>query len=200
MIETDLEKFEDFIEVYDNIVSPEFCDQAIAHYTALEQTRRAYSRQEAENASPQDKSGGVSFLTDNPNLQKFDVTGEILHQFHNASAECYHHYAEKFGILSTFNLTMNHNVQLQKTPRSGGYHVWHCEHGGPAVSNRALFVQLYLNTIDDGGETEFLYQSKRINAVQGRLLICPAGFTHTHRGNPPLKGNKFTINSWIEFV
>ena len=37
MIETDLEKFEDFIEVYDNVVSPEFCEHAIAHYNALDE-------------------------------------------------------------------------------------------------------------------------------------------------------------------
>jgi len=200
MIETDGEKFENFIEIYDNVVSPEFCENAIAHYNALEQTRKVYTRQESENAQPTDKSGSVAFLTDDPNLQRFDVTGEILHQFHNASAICFQQYAEKFGILKNLKLTMNHNVQLQKTPRSGGYHVWHCEHGSTNISNRAIFVQLYLNTIDEGGETEFLYQSKRVNAVQGRLLMCPAGYTHTHRGNPPLTGNKFTVNSWIEYI
>jgi len=200
MIETDVEKFEDFIEVYHNVVSPEFCNNTIAHYNALEQTRRAYSRQESEGAAYTDKTGGIAFLTDDPNLQNFDVTGEILHQFHNASAECFRHYAEKFGILTQHQLTMNHNVQLQKTPRTGGYHIWHFENSGGGSHKRALFVQLYLNTIDEGGETEFLYQSKRIPAVQGSMLICPAGFTHTHRGNPPLKGNKFTINSWVEFT
>ena len=45
--------------------------------------------------------------------------------------------------------------------------------------------------------TEFLYQSKRVQAVQGRMLMCPAGYPHTHRGNPPMKGEKFTINSWM---
>ena len=199
MIETDVEKFENFIEVYDNVVSPEFCEQAIAHYTALEHTRRVYSRQESEDASPLKKSGGISFLTDNPNIQRFDATGEILHEFHNASAECYRHYVSKFGILDSMQLSMNHNVQLQKTPRTGGYHVWHCEHAFP-VASRAIFVQLYLNTVEEGGETEFLYQSKRVHAVQGRMLMCPAGFTHTHRGNPPMKGDKFTINSWIEYI
>ena len=58
---------------------------------------------------------------------------------------------------------------------------------------------VYLNDVEEGGETEFLYQSRRIKPKQGTMVICPASFTHTHRGNPPLKGNKYMINGWIEF-
>ena len=57
---------------------------------------------------------------------------------------------------------------------------------------------MYLNDVDDGGETEFLYQKKRIRPKQGRVLIFPAGFTHTHRGNPPLSGDKYILTSWLE--
>ena len=28
------------------------------------------------------------------------------------------------------------------------------------------------------------------------LLIFPASFTHTHRGNPPLGGSKYIATSW----
>ena len=57
---------------------------------------------------------------------------------------------------------------------------------------------IYLNTIEEGGETEFLYLKKREKPVEGKLLIFPAGFTHTHRGNPPLKGDKYILTSWLE--
>ena len=57
---------------------------------------------------------------------------------------------------------------------------------------------LYLNYVDDGGETEFLYQHKRFKPEAGKLLIWPAPWTHLHRGNPPLKGEKYIITSWIE--
>ena len=57
-------------------------------------------------------------------------------------------------------------------------------------------VQAYLNDEFDGGETEFLYMNKRISAKQGRIIIFPAGFTHTHRGNPPIGGEKYIATSW----
>ncbi|MDB4343231.1 2OG-Fe(II) oxygenase [bacterium] len=63
----------------------------------------------------------------------------------------------------------------------------------------AAFI-LYLNSVNQGGETEFLYQSKRIKPKQGRILLFPTSYTHVHRGNPPLKGNKFILTGWVEMV
>jgi len=57
-------------------------------------------------------------------------------------------------------------------------------------------VQAYLNDNFEGGETEFLYLNKRVSAKQGRIIIFPAGFTHVHRGNPPIGGEKYIVTSW----
>ena len=51
-----------------------------------------------------------------------------------------------------------------------------------------------------GGETEFLHQSMRIEPKVGQLVIWPAGFTHKHRGNPPLEGQKTYITGWFQMV
>ena len=59
---------------------------------------------------------------------------------------------------------------------------------------------MYLNTVEEGGETEFLYLAKRFKPVRGRVLIWPAGFTHVHRGNPPLTGEKYIATSWLENI
>ena len=32
----------------------------------------------------------------------------------------------------------------------------------------------------------------------GNVLIWPGGFTHKHRGNPPLKGEKIYATGWFE--
>mgnify|MGYP001470085461 CR=1 FL=1 len=75
----------------------------------------------------------------------------------------------------------------------------HVDVGDHASARRFLVCFLYLNDVEEGGETEFLYQSRRIKPKQGTMVICPASFTHTHRGNPPLTGDKYMINGWIEF-
>ena len=89
--------------------------------------------------------------------------------------------------------------KIQKTLPGQGYHIWHCEADSLISSRRMLFVFMYLNTCDEGGETEFLYQHKRIKPKAGTIVISPAAWTHTHRGNPPLSGEKYMINGWLEF-
>jgi hypothetical protein len=36
-----------------------------------------------------------------------------------------------------------------------------------------------------------------IEARQGRLIIAPAGFTHTHKGHVAASGDKYVATSWI---
>ena len=85
----------------------------------------------------------------------------------------------------------------------GGYPYWHCElyPRDPAgeTLHRHLLWTLYLNDDFDAGETEFLFQERKIAPRTGSLLIAPTAFTHTHRGNRPQGGDKFIATSWILF-
>jgi hypothetical protein len=92
------------------------------------------------------------------------------------------------------------HVKIQKTIPAQGYHVWHVEHGQSREnSKRVLVYSIYLNTVEEGGETEFLYQSQRVKPVKGRIVIWPSGFPYVHRGNPPLSGEKYIVTSWIRY-
>ena len=85
----------------------------------------------------------------------------------------------------------------------GGYPYWHCElyPRDPAgeTLHRHLLWTLYLNDDFQAGETEFLFQERKIEPRTGSLLIAPTAFTHTHRGNRPEGGDKFIATSWILF-
>ena len=85
----------------------------------------------------------------------------------------------------------------------GGYPYWHCElypkDAGCETLHRHLLWTIYLNDGFDEGETEFLFQQRKVRPATGDLLIAPAAFTHTHRGNRPQGGDKFIATSWILF-
>ena len=70
--------------------------------------------------------------------------------------------------------------------------------GGESLQRTVLWT-IYLNDGFDGGETEFLHQRRTVRPKTGSLLIAPAAFTHTHRGNTPHGGDKFIATSWILF-
>lgn len=85
----------------------------------------------------------------------------------------------------------------------GGYPYWHCElyprDPGCETLHRHLLWTVYLNDGFQAGETEFLYQQRKVPPRTGSLLIAPAAFTHTHRGNRPEGGDKYIATSWVLF-
>ena len=95
-------------------------------------------------------------------------------------------------------------INLQRyTANEGGYPYWHCElYPKDALCDtlhRTVLWTIYLNDIFEEGETEFLYQHKKIKPKTGSLLIAPTAFTHTHRGNKPINGDKYIATSWVLF-
>jgi hypothetical protein len=85
----------------------------------------------------------------------------------------------------------------------GGYPYWHCElypkDAAAETLHRTLLWTIYLNDGFEAGETEFYYQGRKVAPRTGALLIAPAAFTHTHRGNRPRGGDKYIATSWVLF-
>ena len=135
------------------------------------------------------KTANVSFTYDFPAYSI--ISDEVLPKL----KPCVDEYLEAVSILKDFKFLI-YDLKVKKIPAGGGFHAWHYENGSVISATRSFVVQLYLNTIEEAGETEFLYMSKRINAKQGRVVIFPAGYSHTHRGNPPIGQDKYIATSW----
>ena len=93
-------------------------------------------------------------------------------------------------------------INIQKYEKGvGGYPHWHSEHYPQADSDESLhrvaLYMYYLNDVQEGGETEFFYQEKRIAPRKGTMVVAPAGFTHSHRGNTPQSNDKYIATSWV---
>lgn len=95
-------------------------------------------------------------------------------------------------------------INIQKyLADQGGYPRWHCEIAANPDNfeslHRSLLWTVYLNDGFAEGETEFFYQQRKITPRTGSLLIAPAAFTHTHRGNMPKRADKYIATSWVLF-
>ena len=191
----------DFIGVFDGVFEKEYCDDLInkfEFYSTINKTQRRVE----DGYNPVDADNNVYFIMKDlqGDTQTMMANFAFLETFNLKLWECYDLYIKKYGVIKNLGRhQLNPDVKIQKTLPSEGYHVWHCEHGDIKTSTRVILVMLYLNDVEEGGETEFLYQSRRIEPKMGRLVFCPAFFTHTHRGNPPLKGNKYMMNGWLQY-
>ena len=181
----------DFISIHDDIFSEDVCKEyidRIEHYihTGL------MIKEEYDERHMRDHYT-INFNNDHTyNL----LSGDNLSiHFLPLIEEPVKQYIKKFSVLERESLLV-YDTKIKKIPIGGGFHNWHYENSGLQTSARKLVIQLYLNTIEEGGETEFLYLNKRIKAQQGRLIIFPAAFTHTHRGNPPIGQDKYIVSTW----
>ena len=188
-------KIDDFIEVYDNVLTAEECATIIAYFEHMKKLNLVFNRQDNEKTFKHEKEDETCFLLA-PHSIFLDYAHPILHTVLEKFGNCYRNYLEKYSILQKPASSIS-SMRLQKTKPGGGYHIWHHEQSNRINCVRIITFMIYLNTVSDGGETEFLYQNTRVNPVEGRIVIWPAGFTHTHRGNQPIGSEKYAITGWV---
>ena len=187
---------DNFIGVYDNYITKEECNKAIKLYEDQNKFNNTINRIGGEKASILTKQD-QQFFAEGHNI---NVWWERLKPMIFNFEMAFKHYNENTGAMNAYGKVPFHftNLKIQKTLPTEGYHVWHIEHGkGFEDECRAFVFSIYLNDVKEGGETEFLHFSKRVQPKTGRIVIWPAGFPYLHRGNPPLSGKKYILTSWM---
>jgi len=184
-----------FIGVYDNYITEQECNKAIELYEDQNKFEKTISRLNFEGASILNKQDKQFFAVPN----NLDIWWEQLKPIMVNFDIAWSHYCETTGANDAYDNKFHFtDLKIQKTLPTEGYHVWHIEHNkGSANEKRAFVFSIYLNDVEEGGETEFLHFSKRVNPKKGRIVIWPAGFPYLHRGNPPLSGKKYILTSWL---
>lgn len=188
----------DFIGIFDDVLPEGICERYIEYFQELDALGFIADRMKFQNKAPHIMSDRATGLLGSGFIYETKIP-YILHDFIKSFWDnCYQEYIQKYSILDGIDTHQVYEVKIQKTVPGQGYHVWHCETTNRSNCNRILTFILYLNDVQDGGETEFLYYPKRISPKKNRLILWPAGFTHTHRGNQPLSGEKYVLTGWIE--
>ncbi|TLU64244.1 2OG-Fe(II) oxygenase [Thalassotalea litorea] len=220
----------DFIEVYENALSKEFCQQFIEKF---DQSPHQTAGSTGGGVDTSKKISSDIYLNKHPEFQP------MLSTILQATTRNIEAYLEKyyFALISGISLTVNHPVtgkpvqltaenfqevgkpnlmnlirylfqlapiNAQKYDKGvGNYGYWHSEifpqlNGNKALHRNLLFL-IYLNDVEEGGETDFYYQNRSIRPKAGTMVIAPCGFTHTHRGNIPVSNDKYVLTSWMLF-
>jgi hypothetical protein len=189
-------RIDNFIGVYDNYITKEDCNKAINLFENQNKFNKTLNRMYIEKASVLDKQDKQFFAEEN----NLDIWWESLKSIIFNFDLAWKSYIAYTGANDAYDGGPFHytNLKIQKTLPTEGYHVWHIEHGkGFYQEARAFVFSIYLNDVEEGGETEFLHFSKRVKPKTGRIVIWPAAFPYVHRGNSPLSGEKYILTSWM---
>jgi len=174
-------EFHDFIGIFDNAVDPRFCDFLVDYMDKAEfaDFKRNFSHVKDKQIC----------------LDGFSPSecAQLMKYVNN----CLYHYINEYPYLSNFSYVSSLCL-LQKTEPQQGYHLFHAENVNWNLGNRTMAWMVYLNDVEEGGETEFLYQKRKFKPQKGDVLIWPGGFTHLHRGNPPTSGDKYICTGWYQ--
>lgn len=178
----------DFIEIFDGVLSKESCESIIYHF---------------ENTDDSLKTKNTSLskakrLSTNLHLNFSDFKYENFnYEIIKSIASCLFLYKQKYPYLNEqAKWNVNHRYNIQKYVDGEGYYTLHHEHS-QLHPYRMLVWMLYLNDSECG--TFFAHQNKTIDAVEGRLVIWPSGWTHAHKGVTPNVGTKYISTGWFSY-
>lgn len=220
---------DDFIEIYEDAVPAAVCAQLIERFEASGQDQPGlvggglfpdlkHSRDISITGKPEWRDAEAVFVQAIMNglaryLRRYPYTliAPLMVQ-HGANANDVRRLAaDDFATLPDAALAdiirsifRPGRINLQRyRAGEGGYPYWHCElyPRDPQCEtlHRHLLWTVYLNDGFQAGETEFFHQQRKVPPRTGSLLIAPAAFTHTHRGNRPEGGDKYIATSWVLF-
>ncbi len=176
-----------FNGVYDSALSSEECKLLIAQF-------------EKGIHVPGESGRGVNISDKDtlelPNL-RFSDSSVISNTILSRLDPCLSQYCDSYKpCLYKSYLKVNDVYTFSKFDKGGGFKRWHSEQGPGNISDRALVFIFYLNNAKSG--TEFLYYPT-VKAKEGRCIIFPASYTHTHRSEIN-KNLKYIITGWISLL
>jgi hypothetical protein len=188
--------------IYSNpkVLEPSFCNEVIDLFEKSPLKRPGSFRHNEKVIEKHDikKSTDISF---DPSFLKDPTWGVHLDYLVKTIEKNVGDYITKFNSafekLDDFRLDTTFNIQRYEPGEA--FYGWHCERAGLQASSRVLVWMIYLNTINEGGGTQFYYQNHIEKPEQGKLLIWPVDWMYLHKGIPSLTKTKYIFTGWYSF-
>jgi len=191
-----MKDFTDLIYENNNSLSPEVCKEIIIRFKRDERKRPGVTGS-GEVMPDVKKSTDLNISV----LEEWKDIDQILFKTLTNEIKKYTDVIEKIIDLPiTTNLWSKNtkdNGYNVKEYKPGDYYNWHIDAFTYKDGwSRAIACIWYLDTVEEGGETEFNCGYKVIPSP-GKLIIFPSTWTYPHRGLSPIKGEKHIITSFI---
>ena len=187
----------DFIELYDNALTSSQCKEIIDMMNdedlkpgrcGSDENNKPEVRKEVKDSH--DICASFSEMTTHPiTINLVSVIGK--------GGNLYVEKHPQMGLICEWDVVDTYN--FQKYDPEQGFFGNHCENMGPAHMARVGVWMIYLNTVTEGGGTRFDNYDRVVDAVEGRLVIWPAYWTHFHHGIVSKTQTKYIVTGWFAY-
>lgn len=196
----------DGILVTDGALSQEICSDLVASLSGIIDDLGSQGQTVGGMNTTWKNSTDIRLVDETLAQIKDDATRSLLENFVSSLQQainiCYSEYRRKLQALWHLTGAYDSGFQVQRYTKAIGHyreHVdsfpWHSQ-----TSSRALSLVVYLNDVEQGGETEFTLQETKVKPVRGRICMFPSNFTHPHSGNPPLSCDKWMVSTFLHGI
>jgi hypothetical protein len=181
----------EFIKIYNNVLSDTICQEIINFFDTNSDKTFKFDHDWR-------RSECMTILNNLPNNLINEVTKTIREYFDKYKNEI--NYNGGSGSLNFCNLLESPNLLKYNNNADLPEHFnLHSDNWSIDSSTRQVSVILYLNDVEDGGETDFPYYNLSIKPKKGTLLMFPSFFNYSHLANQPKSNCKYVIVTWIHF-
>lgn len=118
--------------------------------------------------------------------------GSMWHMLSEKIFRCVDHYATYNG----FRFSGMEALQILRYCPNEGFYDDHID-DGPNM-NRICSSVLYLNNVEDGGETHFTKFNLSVKPTAGDMIVFPANYAYVHKALPPKSSEKFAVATWYK--
>tara|TARA_B100001250_G_C19579530_1_gene691375 strand:+ start:46 stop:657 length:612 start_codon:yes stop_codon:yes gene_type:complete len=182
----------DCIAEYDNILSDEMCDVMIDWFNANEELQDdgAIGTIEGEGVvNNKIKKSRQSYP--HPEDSISDLMTEVI-------KKTYREYKKDHFVPEDSSMIAVRDYSIRVYDKNDGHFLRHMDQAG--VASRLFAIIMYLNTVDQGGETEFPDHNVKVKPEKGKVLIFPCNFMFYHQGNTPISGDKWIATAFINLI
>lgn len=175
------------IFVFNNLIDSDFCDSLIEKF----------------ELSKNKKKGTISFSNINENVKKSTdlylstEQNELIHNVHKKLKNAFCEITKEYKQLENLPLYLT-GLIVQKSEKNDGFYKPHTDNQfGDLNYERFLAGIIYLNDVEEGGETRFYRPNIDIKPEKGKVVFFPATWKYLHEGCVPVSNDKYIITTFV---
>ena len=182
----------DYVKVYDSMVDDDVCEKIIENFHKSE-----YSYTDREQRP------SFSELNISQRFMKNDLLWiNIQNKLTDVFADTTELYMKQLDVSADFPAKYAFEEHRLKMYDNNQYDQFkpHVDVGDYNSARRFLVLFLYLNDVNQGGETNFPRLNYQVMPKCGRISVFPATWQWRHAGLPPVSNKKYIVGTYLHYV